>query len=307
MNKKIISIFLALTLVFLVGCQTDKGTKEDNGGKTGENKIVIGSKPMAEQYILVEILASLIEENTDIEVEKKLGIAGGTSNLHPAIIKGDIDLYPEYSGTGWLFVLKEELINDPEKLFDETKKRYEKQYNLIWSEPYGFNNTYTLAMKKTKADEMGIENFSELGEKSNSLKFGAEYDFFERDDGFPDLSKKYNLNFKDKKELDIALKYKAVDSGEVDVINAFSTDGLLKEYEMKVLKDDKNFFPSYKAATIVRKETLQKYPELEGVLDKMTGLILDEDMIEMNLRVEKNGEDPKDVAEEFLKKKGLKK
>ena len=295
MNKKIISLILVLTLVFLVGCGTNKE----------EKKITIGSKPMAEQYILVEILSQIIEKDTDIKVEKKLGIAGGTSNLHPAIVKGDIDMYPEYSGTGWLFVLKEDLINDPDKLFNETKSRYEKEYNLIWSEPYGFNNTFTLAMKKEKADEMGIETFSQLGEKSKDLNFGAEYDFYERDDGYPALSKEYGLDFKEKKEIDIALKYKAVDSDEVDVINAFSTDGLLKEYEMKVLKDDKNFFPSYKAATIVRKDTLDKYPELQKSLDKMTGLITDEDMIEMNLKVEKDGQDPEDVAREFLKKKGL--
>lgn len=270
-----------------------------------EGEIVIGSKPMAEQYILVEILSQLIEEETDLDVEENFGIAGGTSNLHPALVKGDIDMYPEYTGTGWMFVLKEELINDPDKLYEETKKAYEEEYDLVWTKPYGFNNTYTLAMKKDKAESMGIESFSDLAEKSGELRFGAEYDFYERDDGFLALSEAYGLNFEEEKEIDIALKYMAIEDGEVDVINAFSTDGLLKEYNMKVLKDDKNFFPSYKAATVVRKETLEKYPELESILDKLSGIITEEKMIDMNHRVEKNNEDPEDVAEDFLEKEGL--
>lgn len=325
MNKKFLVIFLVLTLVFVAGCQ-DNEVIEDVGqaieesaeeledlekevkevGNDGEKQIVIGSKPMAEQYILVEILSQLIEEHTDIYVEEKFGIAGGTSNLHPALLEGDIDMYPEYSGTGWLFVLKEELINDPDELYEKTKAAYEEEYNVIWTEPYGFNNTFTLAMKKDKAEDMGIETFSDLGAKSSDLKFGAEYDFYERDDGFPQLSEIYGLNFQDKKEIDIALKYKAIEEGQVDVINAFSTDGLLKEYNMKILKDDKDFFPSYKAATIVKKETLDKYPELEAVLNKLAGQITEDDMIEMNFKVEKENQDPEDVAEEFLQKKGLK-
>lgn len=323
MNKKWLAIFLVLTLIFVVGCQgtetreeideaVDEGQEEvedivdDIKEETTDKKVIIGSKPMAEQYILVEILSQLIEEQTDIDVEEKFGIAGGTSNLHPALLNGEIDMYPEYSGTGWLFVLKNELINDPDELYAETKKAYEEEYNVIWTEPYGFNNTFTLAMKKDKAEAMGIETFSDLGEKSDTLRFGAEYDFYERDDGFPQLSDLYNLNFKDKKEIDIALKYKAIGEDQVDVINAFSTDGLLKEYNMKILKDDKNFFPSYKAATIIRKETLEKYPELEDVLNKLSGAISEEEMIEMNFKVEKENQDPEDVAEEFLEKKGLK-
>lgn len=309
MNKKIILLISILTLVFLVACQSgDPGDKtNDQVANVDEVKtIVIGSKPMAEQYILVEILSRIIENETDIKVEKKLGIAGGTSNLHPAIVEGSIDMYPEYSGTGWLFVLKEELISDPDELFQKTREKYEENFNLIWTEPYGFNNTFALAMKEDKAEEMGIVTISDLGRMSKDLNFAANYDFYERDDGFPELAKLYGMDFKNKIEIDIALKYKAIDSGEADAINGFSTDGLLREYNMRVLKDDKNFFPSYKAATIVRKDTIEEYPELVGVLDKMTGLIQEEDMIKLNFQVEKEGRDPEDVAEEFLKEKGLK-
>lgn len=309
MNKKIILLISMLTLVLLVACQRGPVAEEisnDPVATKEEKSVIIGSKPMAEQYILVEILSQIIEDHTDIKVEKKLGIAGGTSNLHPAIIEGSIDMYPEYSGTGWLFVLKEDLINNPDELFQKTREKYEENYNLIWTEAYGFNNTFAIAMKDKKAEEMGIVTISDLAKKSQELNFAANYDFYEREDGFPGLVNLYGLNFKDKIEVDIALKYKAIDSSEADVINGFSTDGLLKEYNMRVLKDDKDFFPSYKAATVIRKETLSKYPELIGALDKMTGLISDEDMISMNFQVEKEGKDPEDVAEAFLIEKGLK-
>lgn len=292
--KKLFALILILLMVSLsAGC--DKG----------EKKVVIASKPHSEQYILAEMLTILIEENTDIEVEKKLGIGGGTSNIHPAMLKGEIDIYPEYSGTGLLFVLKEELIADPDELFQEVKKRYEEEFGILWLDIYGFNNTYALAVKNETAVKYGLKNYDDLAKVSNQLTFGAEYDFFEREDGFNGLKKIYPLNFKDTKEIDIGLKYQAIGSGQVDVINAFSTDGLLKEFGLKVLEDNKNFFPAYQAATLIREETLEKYPELKSVLNKLAGRISDDEMILLNYYVEKEKQDPADVARDFLKEKGL--
>lgn len=292
--KKLFALILILFMVSMsIGC--DKS----------EKKVVIASKPHSEQYILAEMLTILIEENTDIEVEKKLGIGGGTSNIHPAMLKGEIDIYPEYSGTGLLFVLKEDLITDPDELFLEVKKRYEEEFGILWLDIYGFNNTYALAVKNETAVKYGLKNYDDLAKVSNQLTFGAEYDFFEREDGFNGLKKIYPLNFKDTKEIDIGLKYQAIGSGQVDVINAFSTDGLLKEFGLKVLEDNKNFFPAYQAATLIREETLEKYPELKSVLNKLAGKISDDEMILLNYYVEKEKQDPADVARDFLKEKGL--
>ncbi len=290
-------LFALILILFMVSMST--------GCDKGEKKVVIASKPHSEQYILAEMLAILIEENTDIEVEKKLGIGGGTSNIHPAMLKGEIDIYPEYSGTGLLFVLKEELIADPNELFLEVKKRYEEEFGILWLDIYGFNNTYALAVKNETAVKYGLKNYDDLAKVSNQLTFGAEYDFFEREDGFNGLKKIYPLNFKDTKEIDIGLKYQAIGSGQVDVINAFSTDGLLKEFGLKVLEDNKNFFPAYQAATLIREETLEKYPELKSVLNKLAGRISDDEMILLNYYVEKEKQDPADVARDFLKEKGL--
>ena len=203
--KKIYSIILLIMLVTLsLGCNKD------------EKKVVIASKPMTEQFIIVEMLTALIEENSDIKVEQKMGIGGGTANIHPGMVNGEIDIYPEYSGTGWLFVLKEELINSPEALFKGVKEKYTSEYNIKWFEPYGFNNTFALAMDKDLANEMNIESYSDLAEKSNDLIFGAEYDFYEREDGLPGLKNTYSFNFNDEIEMDIGLKYEAIKNKKVD-------------------------------------------------------------------------------------------
>jgi len=294
MIKKISFGVLVLLLIFsLIGCTQ------------GEKKVVVASKPHSEQYILAEMISLLIETNTDIKVERKLGIGGGTSNIHPALLEGEIDIYPEYTGTGWLFVLKEELINDPDELYQAVKAKYQEEFNVTWLDLYGFNDTYALAVKKSLADELDLETYSDLAEKSNQLTFGAEYDFYEREDGFPGLVDEYGFNFKNTKEMDIGLKYEAIASDQVDVINAFSTDGLLKKHDLKVLKDEKNFFPAYHAATLIRNETLEKYPELKEVLNQLSGIISDEEMTQLNYYVENDNKDPKDVAKEFLQSKGL--
>ncbi|MBZ9686156.1 glycine/betaine ABC transporter substrate-binding protein [Clostridium estertheticum] len=294
MNKKILASALALIMVVsLVGC----------GSKT--KKVVVASKPMTEQYILAEMITALIEANTDIKVEKKLGIGGGTSNIQPAMLKGEIDIYPEYTGTGWLFVLKKDLIRDPVKLYEEVKKEYSSKYGIKWLGLYGFNDTYALAIKKSVADKLNINTYSDLASKSDSLKLGSEPDFYEREDGYKGLAMEYGFKFKEKREIDIGLKYEAINSDNVDVINAFSTDALLKKYDLKVIVDDKNFFPSYFATTLIREETLKKYPELESVLNVLQGRISDEEMTKMNYLVEGEKKDPKNVAVEFLKGKGL--
>lgn len=294
MKRILAGLILTAILLTITACSSEE-----------PKTVVIASKPHSEQYILAEMLSLLIENHTDIKVEKKLGIGGGTSNIHPAMLSGDFDIYPEYTGTGLLFVLKEDLITDPDELYKRVQDRYLEEYNIKWLGLYGFNNTYALAVKESTAQTYNLETYDDLALASKDLVFGAEYDFFERDDGYEALKDAYGFEFKDTKEMDIGLKYEAIGSDEVDVINAFSTDGLIKQYNLKVLEDNKNFFPAYQAATLIRKETLDKYPELEEVLEKLTGQISDDEMIQMNYQVEKENMDPRDVAEQFLKAKGL--
>lgn len=292
-----------ILLVLLVAATVISGCGND--GAAEEKRVVLASKPMPEQYILAEILTLLIEAETDIQVEQVLGIGGGTSNIHPGMLNGEIDLYPEYTGTGWLFVLKEELIRDPDALYQAVKERYAEEYGIHWSGLYGFNNTYSIALTEEAAARTGVTTLTELGPISRDLTFATNADFFEREDGYPGLQEFYDLDFGRLSEIDIGLRYEVLDSGNVDAIAVFSTDGRLQDAEVVLMEDDKNFFPFYDAATLVRQETLDRYPELEEVLEKLTGQISNEAMIEMNYAVEVENRDPREVAEEFMREKGL--
>jgi osmoprotectant transport system substrate-binding protein len=268
--------------------------------------VVLASKPFTESYILTEIMVLLLQHDTDLDIEYKNIEGGTTSILHPAILQGDIDIYPEYTGTAWQDVLKKEnIVSDPQELFNLVQAEYEEQFQLAWLPTFGFNDTFTLAVKADLADNLNIKTYSDLAKVSNQLNFGAEPDFFERKDGFDNLVQTYGFNFKNTRQMAIALKYPAILSGEVDVINAFSTDGLLKRYDMVILQDDKNFFPSYLAAPVVRKAVLELHPEVGESLRKLAGLIDENLMIDMNYQVDEEKKDPQLVARDFLTNQGL--
>lgn len=276
-----------------------------NSSHSSGKEIVVASKPTAEQYILGEIISQMIESNTDIQVIRKFGIGGGTSNIHPAILKGEIDIYPEYTGTAWLFVLKKPQINHPDSLYAALKAIYAKQFKLEWVCRLGFNNSFTLALPEIVAQKENIRTFSELAAKSNQFVFGAEFDFFEREDGFTGLNKVYPFHFKNKVELDVNLKFQALENHTVDVINAFSTDSRIRQMNLRVLKDDRLFFPAYQAGIVIRNKTKQKYLELNGLFDRLEGLIDDATMLQLNYEVEIEKKSPGEVAQAFLKSHGL--
>lgn len=270
-----------------------------------KNTIRIATKPMTEQFILGEMLGLLIEDNTDLKVEITKGIGGGTSNIHPAMMKGEFDLYPEYTGTGWQVVLKKDSILSPEELYRRLSYDYEKLYQLKWVAPYGFNNAYSLAVTDDNASRYGLKTYSDLTRHPNEFVFGAEYDFFEINDGYPALCNLYGMKFKKTRDMDIGLKYEAIKSGKIDVMNIFTTDGQLSGSNLTVLEDDKHFFPSYYCATVVREETLKAHPELEAVLWKMHNVLTDKEMAELNHQVDIAKRPEREVAAEFLKRKGL--
>ena len=291
MKNGLLALFIGLVL--LSGCESKKDT------------IHIATKPMSEQFILGEMLALLIEENSDLHVKITKGVGGGTSNIHPAMVKGDFDLYPEYTGTGWLVIFKKDTLLPPDQLFSELQKEYSREYGLKWVAPYGFNNAYSLAVSNEMAKKYNLKTFSDLALYPDLFTFGAEYDFYEINDGYADLCAYYNLKFKKNLDMDIGLKYEAMKSGKIDVINIFTTDGQLSHANLTVLKDDKHFFPSYYCATIVREETLKEHPELERILEKMNGILTDQEMADMNYKVDVEHRTEREVAVEFLKKKGL--
>ena len=293
-NPKLIILGL---FIVIFGAYFSLNSKKD---KT----INIATKPMTEGYILGQMLTELIEQDTDLKVNVTNGVGGGTSNIHPAIVKGEFDLYPEYTGTSWEAVLKKEASYDESK-FDELQKEYKEKYNLEYVNLYGFNNTYGLAVDKDIAEKYNLKTYSDLAKVSNNLIFGAEYDFFEREDGYKELQKVYDMNFKKKIDMDIGLKYQAMQDKKIDVMVIFTTDGQLAISDVVVLEDDKKMYPSYRAGTVVRSEILSEYPELKPVLEKLNNILDDKTMADLNYQVESEGKKPEDVAREYLQEKGL--
>lgn len=284
---------LALLLVW-TACQERRDT------------IRIATKPMTEQFILGEMLGLLIEENTPYKVKITKGIGGGTSNIHPALLKGEFDLYPEYTGTGWLVVLKKDSFPaSPDALYQDLKKEYEQKYRLVWLAPYGFNNSYSLAVHPEIASRYRLARFSDLAKYPDTFVLGAEYDFFEIPKGYDELCRFYDFHFKQTKDMDIGLKYEAIRSGKIDVMNIFTTDGQLSGSGLVTLEDDKHFFPTYYCATVVREEALHDYPGLEAVLLKMGDILTDGEMSDLNCQVDIQGRSEREVAKEYLQRKGL--
>lgn len=270
----------------------------------GSHTIHIATKPMTEQYIMGEMLKEYIPKETGLKVELTQGVGGGTANIQPGMLKGDFDLYPEYTGTGWNTVLKNKGVYS-EDLFPDLQKQYEEKFHMTWLGMYGFNNTFSLAVRADLAKQYGLETFSDLAEVAPKLTFGAQSDFYEREDGFHAVCKAYGFHFGKTIDLQNGLKYDAIKNGRIDVMNVFTTDGQLTSPSIKVLKDDKHFFPSYLCGNVVRMDTLAKYPKLKDALEKLTGSISDSEMSRMNDLVETQGKEPSEVAHQFLIEKGL--
>ena len=270
----------------------------------GGEVIHIATKPMTEQYILGEMLKDVIEQDTGLTVELTQGVGGGTSNIQPAMESGAFDLYPEYTGTGWNQVLKREGLYS-EALFDQLQSDYNDTLDMTWTGMYGFNDTYGLVVRTEIAERYDIKTYSDLATVSRNLTFGAEYDFFEREDGYDALCAAYGLAFGKTMDLDIGLKYQALAQGKIDVMVIFTTDGQLSQADAVVLADDLGFYPSYRCGNVVRNEVLAEHPELQAVFDKLTDIITDGEMAAMNYAVEGEGREPAEVAEQFLREKGV--
>lgn len=292
-------ITLSLTAVFLVLIFAGNMLP----ASASEKKIVVGAKDFTEQAILGNIYATLIRENTDLTVDLKTEL--GSSVVFSAIQSGDVDLYIDYTGTVYGNILGYSEAKQPEDVYQIAVEELASRYNLSMLAPLGFNNTYTLSVRRDTAEKYGLKTFSDLAKVSKDLKLGATFEILNRPDGIPNLVKAYQMAFKDTVALDGTPRYTAIKSDEIQVTDAFSTDGMLLEFDLQVLEDDKNFFPPYYAAPIIRPEILERYPELKAVLDKMNGLLDDETMRNLNYQVDVEKKNPQVVAEIFLTDKGL--
>lgn len=299
MKIKFVLPALVVACMLIAGTAFAGGKKEAPQGGT----VHMATKPLTEQFILASMMKILIEQDTDLTVKLTEGIGGGTMNIQPAMVKGEFDFYPEYTGTGWNNVLKMEGLYS-EALFDQLVAGY-KELGMSWVGMMGFNNTYGIAVRTEIAQQYNLKTLSDLAAVAPQLVFGANYDFFERLDGFDALCQAYGLQFKDTVDMEMGLKYDAIRQKEIDVVNAFTTDGQLSSSNVTVLADDKGFYPSYMCGFVVRDEVLAAHPELLDVFKKVENILTDEKMARMNYQVEVEGQDPAAVATNFLKEAGL--
>ncbi|CYY79325.1 ABC transporter permease/substrate-binding protein [Streptococcus suis] len=269
-------------------------------------QLVIAGKLGAEPEILINMYKLLIEDQTDIKVEIKPNF-GKTSFLYEALKSGSIDIYPEYTGTITSTLLKNsqmDLSTNPEEVYTYAKEAILEQDGLMYLAPMAFQNTYALAVTEDYAQKNGIEKISDLGKVQQTAVAGFSLEFNDREDGNIGLKNLYNLQL-NVKTMEPALRYEAIKNGDVQIVEAFSTDSKVVTYKLKILEDDKQLFPPYQGAPLLSKETLEKYPELEQALGVLAGNISTEEMTQMNYAVDMEGKSAEQVAREYLEREGL--
>lgn len=296
--KKILIFLILITFACLFGSISSfNNTKKD--------KLIISGKLGSEPEILINMYKILIEENSKLGVELKPGL-GKTSFVFNALKNGDIDIYPEFSGTAVFTFLNETPVNNnAEDVFNQAQKGMETKFKMVMLKPMKYNNTYAIAVSKKFAAENNLKTISDLARVKDKIKAGFTREFNDREDGYPGLKKLYQFEIPNIKEFEPKLRYVAVQSGDINLVDAYSTDPELAQYNMVILKDDKHLFPPYQGSPMMREETLKKYPELKKILENLSGKISDEEMSTMNYRVSVKGEKAEDVAREYLRNAGI--
>lgn len=314
--KKTWKKWVALGMTFgmmagIAGCGSSKNASSESTTEAAKKQeaaapIKIATKPMTEQFILGEMLKLVIEDTTDYSVELTKGIGGGTNNIMPAMESGDFDLYPEYTSSGYIMVLKHDSdgISD-EDMWKQLQKEYKDKYDMSWIGQYGFNNTYALIIREEAAKKYNLTKTSQLADVSDELVFGGNSDYIERKDGFHLLCDTYGLKFKDVKDIDIGLKYEALKKGDIDVSNGFTTDAQLSNDNVRVLEDDKHLQVNYFCSNVVRNDTLKSHPRLEEAIMKLDNSSTDKEMASLNYKVEVEGKEDVQVAKDYLTEKGI--
>lgn len=292
----------AIGIVVVVALLT-VGTAGERAAGQGRFTIKIGSKNFTEQFILAEMYAQALEAK-GYQVERSINL-GGTLIAHQALVSGKIDMYPEYTGTALAAVVKGTISSDPDAVYKQVKEFYESKLELTLLKPSKMNNGYILALLPETAQKYRLKTMTDLAKVSNQLVLGAGPEWRDRDDGLPGLKRHYGIEFKEYRPMVIALKYQALKEKQVDVVNGFGTDGQISAMKLARLQDDKNFWPPYRVAPVIRRDIARNYPGIVAILNAVTDLLTDEGQSELNWRVDGQKEEPRDVARDFLKKHGL--
>jgi osmoprotectant transport system permease protein len=267
------------------------------------SSVVVASKPFGESFILAELFAQLLERR-GFTVDRRPGL-GATEVAFSALRSGGVDVYPEYTGTGLLAVLREAPMHDPAAVFARVAQEFPRRYGVRWLPPLGFENTYAIAVRRQTAKEFSLETLSDLARAAPRLSAGLTADFIERKDGLPGLKGAYGMAFNSVRPLGQAVKYQALASGAVDVIDGYSTDGFIAKYDLVVLRDDKRFFPPYEAAALVSAGLYRDKPAAIAALTELSGRLDVQTMRMLNARLEVDHEPVDAIARSELQALGL--
>lgn len=297
-GKMLVAALLIMVSALLSAC----------GGGDNKRSVVVSSKDFTEEYILGEMYA-LALENAGVPVTRKLNL-GSTDVAQGALVKGGasdgIDLYPEYTSTGLNNVLKRDPIFDPKQVYDEVKKGYKDQFNLVWLDASPMNDTQAMVTTKEISDAKGIKSLQDLCDKAGDVSVAAVAEFKDRPDALPLLQKTYGgCEFKEIKVFAPNLRYKALENKEADIAQAFSTDGQIAGMGLVLLADPKNYGLPYNVAPVVRQDVLDLYPQITDALNKLSPMITNEEISALNWEVDGKGREYAAVAKEWMQKKGL--
>jgi osmoprotectant transport system substrate-binding protein len=266
-----------------------------------ERRVSIGTKNFTEQLVLGELLAQVLESHTHIPVERRFYLAG-TYICHQAILAGRIDAYVEYTGTALAAILKRPGRSDSKAVFEIVRDEYQRRFNLTVLPSLGFNNTFAIALRDGDARAAGITKLSDLAAHSQRMRLGVGYEFLERPDGFVGLARTYGLQFAAPPSvMDLGLLYRALQAEQVDVVAGSNTDGMIAVLGLRVLEDDRHYFPPYDAVPIIRPKALEQIADMRTALGQLSGRISTDDMRRMNYAVDGEKRDVSDVVRNFVR------
>jgi len=299
-------LITALTIVLactVIACGSDSGSGSSSGGSAGSDgakgTIRVGSKDFTENLVVGELYALALED-AGYTVERKLDIAG--SLVHTAITSDEIDLYPEYTGTGLLSILQMDLITDPQEVYDTVKREYDDQFDLAWLDQSQANDGQGLVIRTSVAQELNIYTISDLQANADKIRFASQGEFDQRDDGIVGLEKVYgDFNFASSTIYDNGLKYQVLENDQADVAPAYTTEGqLVNTEQFTLLEDDKQMWPPYYLAPVVQNKVLEQYPDIAEILNRVSATLDTETVTALNAKVDVDKEEYEDVAREYF-------
>ncbi len=302
-SKKItLVVAVVVAIAAFIGIYSNWRSLRSPGSSAPRARVVVGSKDFTESAILGEIVAQMLE-GRGVAVERNFELGGNLP--HDALLAGRIDLYPEYTGTSYAAILKHAPITDPRAVYEQVQKEYAENFNVVVSEPLGFDNTFAILVRGADARRLKLKTISDATAFAHNWRAGFGQDFMSRADGYPGFTRAYGLKFAEQpREMDLSLTYIALASGQVDLIAGNSTEGRIAALDLFQLEDDRHYFPPYEAVYLVRKESLARVPTLNEVLAKLAHAISTEEMRQLNYEVDANKRGQAEVVREWLKKKG---